>query len=596
MRRLLIANRGEIARRIQRTARVAGLHTVAVFVESDRDTPFVHEADQAVAIPSYLNADAILAAAQRTQADAIHPGYGFLSENAAFAQACAEAGLTFVGPKPEAIAAMGSKLQALRVAQQAGIPTLATAGDEVPLLVKASAGGGGRGMRLVRSQAELAEAQASALREAKAAFGDDTIYLERYLEGARHIEVQIAADHHGHVIHLFERECSIQRRHQKLIEEAPAACLSDPIKQRLYAAAEQLARAIDYTNLGTVEFLVKGDEIAFLEMNTRLQVEHPVTEAITGLDLVQLQLELAQGGQLPATIQQRGNAIEARLYSEDPARDFLPSIGRVHRFEHDDSIRWDSGVESGSIISPDFDGLLAKAIAHGTTRDEAIQKLTRSLRALRVHGVQTNRDALVAVLESQAFQRAEVSTDFLEHHPALLAPCVPDDIARAHAEAARLVLRQRRRACQRVLRFVPPGWRNVPTHAELPEPSVGSISGELVDLELEGVQRRYHVAVYGDDVYVNTTEHQTHQALPRRFPEAATHTSAAGTAAPLPGTVSAVLVQPGDRVQPGQTLLVLDAMKIEHQITADAEATVREVRVQTGQKVGAHEVLVVLEP
>jgi propionyl-CoA carboxylase alpha chain len=596
MRRLLLANRGEIARRIQRTARAMGLHTVAVFVESDRDMPFVHEADQAVRVESYLGIESILAAARRTRADAIHPGYGFLSENAAFARACGEAGFTFVGPTPEAIEAMGSKPRALRVAEEAGIPTLATRGDEFPLLVKASAGGGGRGMRLVRVREELDAAIDSAKREAKAAFGDDTVYLERYLEGARHLEVQLAADHHGHVIHLFERECSIQRRHQKLIEEAPATCLSDAVKQRLYEAALQFAHAIDYTNLGTVEFLVKGDEIAFLEMNTRLQVEHPVTEAITGLDLVRLQLELAEGDQLPSTLQQRGYAIEARLYSEDPARDFLPSIGTLHRFEHDDSIRWDSGVESGSLISPDFDGLLAKAVAHAATRDEALRKLSRSLRAMQIHGVQTNRDALVAVLECSAFQQVDISTEFLEQHPELLSSCIPEDVARAHAEAASLVLRHQRQHARRVLRFVPPGWRNVPTHPPEPTAEVASISEEHVDVELDGVQRRYHVAVYGEDVYVNTTEHQTRMQLQPRFVEASDTSTSGGPVAPLPGTVSAVLVQPGERVQPGQTLVVLAAMKIEHQITADAEATVREVRVQPGQKVGAHEVLVVLEP
>jgi len=609
MRRLLIANRGEIARRIRRTAQAMGLQTVAVFTEPDRRMPFVREADLAVPIGSYLDTGQIVAAAERAGADAIHPGYGFLSESAAFAQACLAGGLTFVGPAPEAIAAMASKLTARGIAQRAGVPVLPVSEDldrvdgvGLPVLVKASAGGGGRGMRLVERTVDLPAAVASAQREAAAAFGDETVYLERYWPGARHIEVQIAADHHGQLVHLFERECSIQRRHQKLIEEAPAANLSDATRERLYDAALGLVRAMDhdYRNLGTVEFLVKDDEIAFLEMNTRLQVEHPVTEAITGLDLVRLQLEIAQGKPLPLTqsqIERRGCAVEARLYAEDPSHDFLPSIGTVHRFEPaDDRIRWDSGIESGSAISPEYDGLLAKAIAHAGTRCEAIALLTRALRGLHIHGVETNRDALVAVLDSDAFARAQTATDFLEQHAELLAPCIPDDVRTRCELAVSLVLRHRRHADAKVLRFVPPGWRNLPTRDRAASYTVGSISREHVDLECDGIQQRHAVHSYGDEHYVNTSLFQVRVQVPARFADADAGATAAGPTAPLPGTVRAVHVRPGDRVQPGQTLVVLDAMKIEHHITADAEAVVAEVRVEVGQKVDAHQVLVVLQP
>jgi propionyl-CoA carboxylase alpha chain len=608
MRRLLIANRGEIARRIQRTARAMGVATVAVFTEADRHMPFVHEADLAVLIGSYLDSDQLIAAAQRADADAIHPGYGFLSERADFALACRDAGLVFVGPSPDAIMLMASKLSARAIAQRAEVSVLpATQQVEraceigFPLLVKASAGGGGRGMRLVERAADLAESVASARREAAAAFGDGTVYLERYWPGARHVEVQIAADQHGNIVHIFERECSIQRRHQKLIEEAPAPCLGDATGQRLYEAALRLARAIDYSNLGTVEFLVKDDEIAFLEMNTRLQVEHPVTEAITGLDLVRLQLEIAAGGPLPFAqddLHPRGHAVEARLYAEDPVHDFLPSVGRVHRFAPaDDGVRWDSGVESRVEMSPEFDGLLAKAIAHGGNRAQACSLLVRALRALHVHGVETNRDALVAMLESEAFGAAALSTDFLERHAELLTPCLPKDVQTRHALAAELVLRHRRHARARVLRFVPPGWRNVSSpEADAPY-TVSSISDEHVDLQVDGIQQRYWVHSYGCDHYVNTVNNQTRLRIPPRFGDAAEGAAAAaGPTAPVPGMVRAVLVQPGERVRPGQTLVVLDAMKIEHHVTADAEAQVAEVRVEPGEKVDAHQVLVVLEP
>ncbi len=605
MRRLLIANRGEIARRIQRTARSMGLQTVSVFTESDRQMPFVREADRAVRISSYLDPREIVEAAQRTSADAVHPGYGFLSENAQLAQACIDASLTWVGPLPRSIAHMGSKLHARAIAESAGVPLLPATDDPAraaeigfPLLVKASAGGGGRGMRLAQSAEQLADAISSAQREAEAAFGNGTIYLERYWPAARHIEVQIAADQHGTVIHVWDRECSIQRRHQKVIEEALAPGLRQELRERLFDAALRLVRGLDhpYIGLGTVEFLVKDEEFAFLEMNTRLQVEHPVTEAVTGLDLVRLQLEIAAGVHMWLRhIEPIGHAIEARVYAEDPAREFLPSIGRVHRFVHDDAVRWDDGVESGSEITPDYDGLLAKAIAHGHTREEAIARVSRALRALQVHGVQTNRDALVAILESEPFRNGQVTTDFLERHSELLSPCIPDEVRAGCELAARLVLQHRRQMSRAVLRFVPPAWRNVPTHQPRADYLVSGISEEHVDLECDGVQQRYRVHSYGDEHYVNTPQWQVQVTPPPRFGDADSVAVAAGPSAPLPGTVRAVLVRPGDRVTRGQPLIVLDAMKIEHRIAAGADGAVAEVRVRVGDRVDAHQLLVVLE-
>jgi acetyl/propionyl-CoA carboxylase alpha subunit len=481
-------------------------------------------------------------------------------------------------------------------------------------------------MRRVDVPEALGAAIASAQREAAAAFGDRAVFLERCLDGARHVEVQVLGDQHGHVVHLLERECSIQRRHQKLIEETPAPRLGEGVRNRLYAAALALARAIDYSSAGTVEFLVDGDDIAFLEMNTRLQVEHPVTEALTGLDLVRLQIEVARGEPLPFAqheVRATGHAIEARLYAEDAAHDFLPAVGRVYRFSPDDTpMRWDSGIESGSEVSPFFDGLLAKTIAHAATRAEASARLARALRGLHVHGVQTNRDALVAIIESDAFAAAQTATDFLPRHAGLLTVQPPDDVARVHALAAALVARRRRLAAAPVLRFVPPGWRNVPGQSaevrlgqhrvrlavdqagqlsacvderELAG-RVSAIADEWVDLDVHGIQARFQVHSVADRHYVNGMGWQTCLDVAPRFAELDESVAAAGPTAPVPGTVVAVLVDAGERVRAGQALVVLDAMKIEHQITADADARVAEVRVSAGQRVEAHQVLVVLEP
>jgi acetyl/propionyl-CoA carboxylase alpha subunit len=495
--KLLIANRGEIARRIQRTCREMGIATVAVYSEPDRDAPFVREADEAVALggatasDSYLRSDRILAAARATGADAVHPGYGFLSENAEFAKACTEAGLLFIGPPAEAIAAMGSKLEAKRRLSAAGVPQLpsceidagtspkqlAKHADEIglPILVKSSAGGGGRGMRVVRDAAELPGAVASAAREAESAFGDATVYLERYLEGARHVEVQIFGDSEGRVVHLYERECSIQRRHQKIVEESPSPAVSEGLREALCKAAVAAGEAIGYRSAGTVEFLLApSGEFFFLEVNTRLQVEHPVTECITGLDLVRLQLEVARGRPLPAQAElprPRGHAIEVRLYAEDPEREFAPTTGPVHAFAFEDiaGLRVDSGVEAGSEVSVHYDPMLAKCIVWAETRADAAERLAAVLARATLHGPETNRDLLVRILRHPAFLAGQTDTQFLERHrpEALGAPLLSAEGERIHALAAALAFQAERRAAAPVLAALPSGWRNVPSQEQL---------------------------------------------------------------------------------------------------------------------------------
>jgi propionyl-CoA carboxylase alpha chain len=504
--KLLVANRGEIAARVLRTARAMGIASVAVFSDPDRDAPFVAQADEAVplggaaAAESYLRAEAVLDAAERTGAEAVHPGYGFLAENAEFAAACRERGLVFVGPPPEVLAALGDKVEAKRVAASAGVPVLEgvslaglDAGDLAgaavrvgfPLLVKATHGGGGIGMRVVRDPGDLVAAVDAARRQAGSAFGDDAVFLERWLEAPRHVEVQLLADTAGQVVHLFERECSIQRRHQKLIEEAPSPAVGPDLRRRLGDAALAVARAVGYVGAGTVELLLAGDEFWFLEVNARIQVEHPVTEAVTGLDLVRLQLLIAAGHPLPPEATRaglRGHAIEARLYAEDPAAGFVPRSGTVHRFQVPGAggggwgVRVDAGVADGSVVGVHYDPLLAKVVAHAPTREEAARILAAALSSARLHGVVTNRDLLVGVLRSASFRSGETDTAFLDRHPpaeltraggsgGLAAPAGPS-VVRLHAAAAAIAAQASRRATATVYPAVPSGWRNNPSQLQ----------------------------------------------------------------------------------------------------------------------------------
>ncbi|MBW2387266.1 MAG: ATP-grasp domain-containing protein, partial [Deltaproteobacteria bacterium] len=426
---LLIANRGEIARRVIRGAQAMGIRCVAVYVDADANAPFVQEADEAVRLPgSYLDGKDILEAALETQAGAIHPGYGFLSENAGFAADVTAAGIAWVGPSPETIEQMGDKLTAKVLAEKANVPTLPGSNDPTddaavgyPLLVKAAAGGGGKGMRIVESADDLEELVAAAKREAASGFGDDRVFLERYVPRARHIEIQILGDAHGNVVHLGERECSIQRRHQKILEESPSPRVDAQLREKMGDAALRLASELGYQSAGTVEFLVDDEsgEFFFLEVNTRLQVEHPVTEAVTGIDLVREQLRIARGeplGYEQSDIESVGHAIEARLYAEDPAAGFLPAIGTLAAFEpaKDPEVRWDSGVERGSVIGTDFDPMLAKVIAYAPTRSEAAGRLALALERTHLGGVTTNRDFLVATLRTEAFLAGDTTTDFID--------------------------------------------------------------------------------------------------------------------------------------------------------------------------------------
>ena len=643
MHTVLVANRGEIARRVFRTCRAMGIGTVAVYSDPDAGAPYVAEADAAVHLPgatpasTYLRGDLIIEAAQRAGADAIHPGYGFLSEDASFARAVVEAGLTWIGPPPEAVEAMGSKLTAKELMAKAGVPTLP--GGEVdpvtahsvaerigyPVLVKAAYGGGGRGMRVVRSEDELADVVHAARREAEAAFGDGTVFLEWYVDRPKHVEVQVMADTHGNVVALFERDCSLQRRHQKVIEEAPSPAVDEALRARLSEAAVAAARAVGYVGAGTVEFVVDEDgEPAFLEMNTRLQVEHPVTEMITGLDLVRLQLLVAQGQPLPPEVLAPrfwGHAVEARLYAEDVPAGYLPAVGTVELFEVPPGVRVDSGVETGSVVSPYYDAMLAKVIAHAPTREEACARLAAALERTKVHGVTTNRDLLVRVLRSPEFLAGEVDTNYLDRvDPAVIGgPRLDEQGRRISAVAAALAASAERRAAADVGGGLPSGWRSVPStlnHTSYGDIEVGyafrrsgvvvevdgqplpvevrSLSPHLVDLEVDGVRRRIVVHRYGGTVHVDSALGSGSFVEEPRFPDPGSGLAAGSLTAPMPGTVVRVAAEKGQSVTAGDVLVVLEAMKMEHSVRAPVDGTVDDVLVLPGQQVDDGAVLVVV--
>jgi propionyl-CoA carboxylase alpha chain len=655
--KLLVANRGEIALRIFRTAREMDIGTVAVYSDPDAGAPFVLAADEAVRLPgaapaeTYLSSKAIIEAAQMTGAQAIHPGYGFLSENAAFARACAQAGLIFVGPSPEAIEAMGSKVAAKEMMAAAGVPVLpgvtidadaeaepgklAAAADEIgyPVLVKAAFGGGGRGMRIVSGPDGLAEAVAAARREAASAFGDPTVFLERFVERPRHIEVQIIGDCYGTVAHLFERECSIQRRYQKIIEEAPSPAVDDALRERLAAAAVAAGQAIRYKGAGTVEFVLGADAaFHFLEMNTRLQVEHPVTEMITGLDLVALQIAVAEGKPLPPEVtgaRIRGHAIEARLYAEDPAAGFRPATGTLCAFDlpAGQGLRVDAGVTAGSVISAHYDPMLAKVIAHAPDRELACRRLARALAGARVHGVATNVRLLAGILREQEFLDGQIDTGYLERHdPAVLAAPPGGEALALHAAAAALAAQARRRSRASVLPGIPSGYRNVPNAPQqatyrhdggeievryafgrrgLSVAVAGRDLGALVlhraapdevDITVAGVRRRIRVHRAGDVDYVDSALGSSVLAEVERFPVPGQAAEPGSLLAPMPGTVVRVEAEPGQQVAPGTVVVVIEAMKMEHPIRAPEGGVVAEVAVRAGQTVDTGAQLARVDP
>jgi acetyl-CoA carboxylase biotin carboxylase subunit len=600
IKRLLIANRGEIALRIIRSCRELGIESIAVYSAADAPSPYVAAADRAVAIggapasESYLSIPRLIQAAQSAGADAVHPGYGFLAENARFAEACAGAGLIFVGPPAAAIARMGSKIDARRLVAAAGVPLvpgetpqdqsdrgIEAAIDRVglPALVKASAGGGGKGMRRVRTPEERIEAIEAARREAHAAFGDGTLYVEKLIEKPRHVEVQIFADHHGQVIHLFERECSVQRRHQKVIEESPSPALTADLRARMTAAAITATRAVEYQNAGTIEFLVDGSSFYFLEMNTRLQVEHPVTEQVTGLDLVRAQLLVASGEPLPWTqahITQRGHAIEARVYAEDPAHEFLPQAGRlsVFRAPHLPGVRVDSGVAEGSEISVYYDPMIAKVIATAESRPLAINRLAAALRAFQIEGVRTNVPFLIRILELPEFRDGKVDTGFLDREGATLASEDPVVVSARPPSSA----------------------SNVPTDPW----DAGTPIPRGLPTDPSGVARSAKTEARPMAPRAKVGRRPASPKLGGGGPSkggspAGTEVAGGAVTAPMPATVIRINVKPGDAVKKGDILVLLEAMKMELPVRASGGGTVRAIRCREGELVDADAVLLELQ-
>ncbi|WP_405851159.1 acety-l/propionyl-CoA carboxylase subunit alpha [Streptomyces sp. NBC_01369] len=638
---LLVANRGEIACRIFRTCRALGIATVAVYSDADADALHVREADTAVRLPgaapsdTYLRADLVVRAALAAGADAVHPGYGFLSENAGFARAVQDAGLLWVGPPVKAIELMASKTRAKELMAAAGVPLLApvdpaqATADDLPLLLKAAAGGGGRGMRIVRELADLPAELTAATAEAASAFGDGEVFAEPYVERGRHVEVQIMADGNGGVWALGTRDCSLQRRHQKVIEEAPAPGLDDALRTRLHDAAVTAAHAVGYRGAGTVEFLLAADgRPYFLEMNTRLQVEHPVTEAVFGLDLVALQLRIAEGEPLPATAPPapHGHAVEARLYAEDPAHDWQPQTGALHTFHVPDEpgLRLDTGYTDGDTIGVHYDPMLAKVVAHAPTRTEAVRLLARALERARIHGPVSNRELLVRSLRHPDFLAARLDTGFYDRHLDALTPAQGDSGPRLAALAAALADAAARQhaAGPGPARFG--AWRNISSQPRTkryraepdgteheaayrttrtgPAPETGervvATAPGRVTLETgDGLTRHYDIAVHGDKAYVDTaTGSYTLTALPR-FTDPTDRTEPGSLLAPMPGTVVRLAdgLAEGSAVEAGQPLIWLEAMKMEHRILAPASGTLTALHAAPGLQVEVGALLAVVQ-
>ncbi|MEM8609830.1 MAG: acetyl-CoA carboxylase biotin carboxylase subunit [Myxococcota bacterium] len=652
IQKVLVANRGEIARRIMRTCRKMGIATVAVYSEADEGMPFVEEADEAFLLgpapssESYLRIDKILDAAKRSRADAIHPGYGFLSENAEFADACAEAGVIFIGPTADAIRAMGSKKEAKALVGDAGVPVipgyngadqdpkvLAEKAIEVgfPVLLKASAGGGGKGMKLVREESGLSDAIASAAREGQSSFGDGTLLVEKYIDNPRHVEIQILGDGHGNLIHLNERECSIQRRHQKIIEETPSPALDPELRSRMGEAAVLCGQAIGYQNAGTVEFILAPDRsFYFLEVNTRLQVEHPITECVTGLDLVEEQILVAQGEPLRLTQDEvpfRGAAVEVRLYAEDPAGGFLPQSGPVvdWHLPPAEGLRVDSGVEAGCEVSIYYDPMLAKIITSADNRPVAIQRMRAALRSLSAQGVVTNREFLLQVLDHPEFIAGNFDTHFIDQHmQEALAQGPHEDAERQAAFLATFARQQQRDAARSILPSVPSGWRNnfhtpqwdafdiddrayrveyrhqgdgvfEATSGEITvQVRVVSWDAPTLTVEVDGHRVRARVTGNESEIYVHNADLDVALKPTDRFPDKSLTVPEGGCIAPMPGKIIELRVAEGDTVEAGQVLLIMEAMKMEHSVTAPQDGTVEQVSVAAGDQVDADALLVVV--
>ena len=635
---LLVANRGEIAIRIIETAHEMGIRCIAVYVDADANAPFVRAADEAVHLPDggYLNSDLIIDAAKKTGAQAIHPGYGFLSENAAFARKVKKENIVWVGPSPHVISVMGDKLKAKELAVKADVPTLPMTSKTseannigYPLLIKAAAGGGGKGMRIVKSKKDLKEAIKGAQREAKSGFGDDRVFIERYVEKSRHIEIQILGDSYGNIVHLGERECSIQRRHQKIIEESPSPRVSPEVREAMGKAAVKLAKKIKYQSAGTVEFLFddKTDEFWFLEVNTRLQVEHPVTEEVTGMDLVYEQLRIARGeelGYLQEDITCEGHSIEARLYAEDPNNDFLPETGTLIAFEEDyeAEARWDSGVESGSIIGTSFDPMLAKVIAYGASRSDAAAKLARALESAHIGGLKTNRDFLIATLKTKEFLEGDTTTDFIERvKPPRVLELNEDEINHVTAIAA-LWIQGINRVNDGVLGHLPSGW----TNGRIPKQNIkfnykeeeinvtykankdGSFNihnssnafvyeyfEDGIDIEFNGRRNFSKITTSNNKILVHMPYGDILLDIVPRFVVPGMEVQAGGLVAPMPGRVIDLKVKKGSKVKTGDTLVILEAMKMEHSIKATENGVISDLFISNNDQVENGALLMVLK-
>ncbi|HVI31093.1 acetyl/propionyl/methylcrotonyl-CoA carboxylase subunit alpha [Phenylobacterium sp.] len=623
---ILVANRGEIARRVFATARRLGIATVAVYSEADADAPHVRDADRAVLIgpavarESYLVGERIIAAAIETGADAIHPGYGFLSENADFAEAVMAAGLVWIGPPPAAIRAMGLKDAAKALMQQAGVPvtpgylgedqdpqTLAREAERIgyPVLIKAVAGGGGKGMRRVEGPGDFDAALTSAKREAKASFGDDRVLLETYVTRPRHIEVQVFGDAHGNVVHLFERDCSLQRRHQKVIEEAPAPGMTDEARAAVTAAAVRAAQAVGYVGAGTVEFIadasqgLRPDRIWFMEMNTRLQVEHPVTEMVTGLDLVEWQIRVAAGQPLPMRqdeITLSGHAVEARLYAENPAAGFLPSTGDLDHFRLPPGVRADAGVEAGGRITPFYDPMIAKLIAHGPTREQALAELAAACDCVEVWPVKTNAGFLARCLEAPGFIAGDVDTGFIDRNLAELTEAAEPSVAALAAAAAAAMIAEESGLSEEA----PSPWRELAGFRLNAEPETAVrlfLDGRPVMAAPSATATEPRSVLLDEDGHIVVFEHGEAFAFASHPPSADAAEGGAGDGqvrSPMPGKVTQVSVKPGETVAKGQPLLTLEAMKMEHALTAPFDGKVESIAFAVGAQVTEGAVLAVL--
>ena len=649
IKKLLVANRGELARRIMRTAHDMGISTVAIFAEGDARAPFVNEADTAIFLEgrtsteTYLDVEKVINACKRRGADAVNPGYGFLSENEGFAQAIIDAGIKWIGPSPEVIGLMGDKLSAKNLMTEAGVPTLPAieitdkldvlkAADEIgyPVLVKASAGGGGRGMRIVETKEDLEAAVEGAKREALNSFGDDTVFLEKWLDVSRHVEIQILGDTHGNLVHCFERECSIQRRHQKIIEEAPSPAVTEDIRERMGAAAIAAAKKLGYSSAGTVEFLLSGDEFWFLEVNARLQVEHPVTEEIIGKDLVREQKRRAEGEAVSFSQKELsidGHAIEARLYAENPEKNFLPSPGPVIAWEPSTigRARFDSGVETGSIITTEFDPMIAKVTVHAPTRREAAARLARVLETTRIQGLTTNRDFLVNTLRTDEYISGDTTTDFIERVNPDRVITKDQEALQSAAIAIAIESQAKRRANAKINKRIRGGWRNSTMPDE--ELTLEAYGEEIklryksnrdnsfnfsfeetshvvtvidsgcgsVEIDIDGQRSQYTLDKIGEEWLVHSTFCDFEFKELPRYPISSSDDFGGGLVAPMPGAILSIDIKPGDTVKKGDVLVILEAMKMEHRITAPRDGIVGSVQTEVGEQVENEQLLVTLE-